>query len=107
MYSREGACWKAGNERGGTQTSVKEGETENKKDKIAKSEKNGGVCAPVWVFFPPHLLGEPSALLDSSTMSYCLSAFTTWFTSYDFSHFTGRTHKYTHRDTHMYTPAYL
>lgn len=50
MYSREGACWKAGNERGGTQTSAKEGETENKKDKIAKSEKNGGVCAPVWVF---------------------------------------------------------
>lgn len=51
------------------------------------------VCVHWHVFFSlpssPHLLCNPSALSDSSTMSYCLSASTTWFTSYDFSHSTG------------------
>lgn len=55
----------------------------------------------------PHLLANPSALSDSSTMSYCLSAFTTWFTSYDFSHSTGHTHKCTHPDTQIHTFVHI
>ena len=71
------------------------GDGEQEGQDSEKWEKWRCVCAGVG-FFPPHLLREPSALLDSSTMSYCLSAFTTWFTSYDFSHFTGWTHTNTH-----------
>lgn len=62
----------------------------NERERLQKVRKNEGVFATARVF-PPHL-SKPSALSDSSTMSYCLSASTTWFTSYDFSHFTGHSH---------------
>lgn len=55
------------------------------------------------------VLFQPFARFESFAVSYCLSAFTTWFTSDDFSHSNGRhTHTQTPQNpTHTHTHCHV